>query len=420
MMGLLDSNDLTDDPRTQGLLSLGLRLLSSQGKFGPALGQAGLGAMGDLQAAQRDRDTRKRAGLQDQMLMMQMDQAKRQQAAQEAAAMRKAKDDELLAGAFRPTPGPMPDGTAGVMPRFDVQRLLGSGLSMDSVPEAMKLQQLLNPPRKLRDVAGGASVIDEANPGVPLFTAPKEDTPDPVSKLMAARDKFQPGSPQWATLNDAIKKATTHAPAPSATVVMKQEGEEAKVVGKGFGEQYMNLQASGVAAQKSIARADQFAGLLDGVKTGKLTPLGTEVAAYAHSLGMNVDPKLGNKQAAEALSNQMALELRNPAGGAGMPGAMSDQDRSFLKNMTANIGKTPEANALILDATRKVAKRDQEVAALARAYRAKRGTLDEGFYNELDAFSKANPLFQPAATPGKLNQAEQAELAALRARLRGQ
>jgi hypothetical protein len=395
MMGLLDQ--VTEDPSQMGLLSMGLRLMSTPGKFGTAFGQSGLGAIEDMQKAKMQAQERKNLAQREQLMAMELERQKAIQQAAAVAAARKARDDQLLAGAFRPMPGPQPDGTAGVMPRFDMQGLIGSGLSMDSVPEAIKLQQLLNPARKLRDVAPGASVVDEANPTVPLFTNPKEDTPDPVSKLMAARDKFPKGSPQWSVLDAALTKATTHAPAPSASVVMKQEGAESQVVGKGFGEQYLKIQEAGLGAQKTIARADQFASLLDGVNTGKLTPLGTELAAYGQSLGMKIDPKLGNKQAAEALSNQMALELRNPAGGAGMPGAMSDQDRSFLKNMTANIGKTPEANAMILDATRKLAKRDQEVAALARSYRAKKGSLDEGFYNELDAFSKANPLFPQVA-----------------------
>jgi hypothetical protein len=41
----------------------------------------------------------------------------------------------------------------------------------------------------------------------------------------------------------------------------------------------------------------------------------------------------------------------------------------------------------------KMAKRDQEVAKIAREYRKKNGNLDEGFYDELAKFSEANPLF---------------------------
>ena len=42
-----------DDPQSVGLLSLGLRLMSTPGGLGQALGQSGLGAMGDIRATQQ-------------------------------------------------------------------------------------------------------------------------------------------------------------------------------------------------------------------------------------------------------------------------------------------------------------------------------------------------------------------------------
>jgi len=368
---------------------------------------------------------RKNAQQRAELMQMQMDQQKRQQ---EQQARAQQQQDEFRAMIQSPLSqanivaaqaGPL--GTraaAAAQPAVDPQaQLMFSAMKKGQLSplDYLKLQQKDETPLIVPE---GGTAITRSGRVIASGTPKREPTDKDLELLKLLHGE---GTPAYmAAMQQLATKRSTHAPAPSASVIMKQEGEEAKVVGKGYGEQYLKLQESGMAAQKAIARADQFAALLDGVNTGKLTPVGTEIAAVAQSLGMNIDPKLGNKQAAEALSNQMALELRNPAGGAGMPGAMSDEDRSFLKNMTANLGKTPEANAMILDATRKVAKRDQEVAAMARTYRAKRGSLDEGFYNELDAFSKANPLFQSAAAPGKLNPAEQAELAALRARLRGQ
>ena len=88
-MGLLDYGDLTDDPRQQGLLSLGLRLMSTPGKFGQAFGQAGLGAMGDMTAAKR--------GLLDaEYKRAQMADMKAQEK-QRLALARKAENDVQLA-----------------------------------------------------------------------------------------------------------------------------------------------------------------------------------------------------------------------------------------------------------------------------------------------------------------------------------
>ena len=129
------------------------------------------------------------------------------------------------------------------------------------------------------------------------------------------------------------------------------------------------------------------------MQTGKLTPFGVDVASTAASLGFKIDPKLGNKQAADALSKEMALELRNPSGGAGMPGALSNSDREFLMSMTPGLTSDPAGRKLISESMIKLAKRDQEVAKLARDYRKRKGNLDEGFYDELAKFSDANPLF---------------------------
>jgi hypothetical protein len=49
-----------------------------------------------------------------------------------------------------------------------------------------------------------------------------------------------------------------------------------------------------------------------------------------------------------------------------------------------------------------LAKREQQVAKMARAYRKKNnGTFDEGFYDELAEWSAKNPLFKdsPKAAP---------------------
>jgi len=199
---------------------------------------------------------------------------------------------------------------------------------------------------------------------------------------------------QAAAARQKLVKETTHAPAAVTNVNMTQEKEESKAVGKGFGEQYNDLQKSGLDAGGKIARFSRLEQLLAGVTTGKFTPTTTQIAAAAESVGLNIDPSLPAKQAAEALSNEIALQLRNPSGGAGMPGALSDKDREFLVGMTPGLAKTAEGNQMIIDSAKKLAKRDQDVARIAREYRKKNGTLDEGFYDELQRFSEANQLFE--------------------------
>lgn len=94
MPGLLD---ITDDPNTAGLLSLGLRLMSTPGKFGTALGQAGLGAMGDVQQARQMMEQRKLREQQAKMQGLQMQSLEQQladaQRAREEAQRQAERDD---------------------------------------------------------------------------------------------------------------------------------------------------------------------------------------------------------------------------------------------------------------------------------------------------------------------------------------
>lgn len=180
-------------------------------------------------------------------------------------------------------------------------------------------------------------------------------------------------------------------PNPIQVSADKTQGD---ALAKFHADTFIETQVAGKAAVKGLQQADRMEQLLNDVDTGKLTPVGMEVSGYLRSIGVPVDAKLGNKQAAEALASNIALENRNPSGGAGMPGAMSDGDRKFLQNMGPNLAQTPEGRKLIVETKRKILQRDQEVAQLARDYRKRNnGKIDDGFLQELQDFSNKNPLF---------------------------
>lgn len=199
---------------------------------------------------------------------------------------------------------------------------------------------------------------------------------------------------------DDIIKASKNPNQPLVTIDNRQENATAKKIGEGLGEEYVGLQKSAVSASQQLSKLDRMEQLLQGMETGKLTPAMTQIQALGESLGFQVDPSLPAKQALEALSNEIALTLRNPAGGAGMPGAMSDKDREFLMSMTPGLARTTEGNRLIITTAKRIAKRSQEVAKMARSYKQKHGgNFDDGFFDELQAFSDKNPLFTGMTTP---------------------
>jgi hypothetical protein len=190
--------------------------------------------------------------------------------------------------------------------------------------------------------------------------------------------------------------------ATNVTVDQRQASEFEKTLGKNFGDQYIKIQDGGQTAQNKIATLDALGTALDQsgyTGWGAETLLGVKQASRA--LGMDIGEDLGPAEASRALGNQLALQLRSPSGGAGMPGAMSDKDREFLVASVPGLTKTPQGNARLIDFMKRIEQRNVEVARLANDYMRENGQLDAGFYDTLARYSEANPLFPETeqATP---------------------
>lgn len=411
------------------LLQIGLGILANNsgnyGLLGPALSK---GVSQGLQNVQQAKYLQNRQQLQD----MQMDDYQRQKTGEQALS-------KAIAGATTPAStqpnmsfmdannavmaGEAPDYKWEPRPaEINQQAVLDNILSSPDIPGAQKLAYMQSFEKSSAPmVLNSGDVVIDRKTMKPVYSIPEKpkfqfapngqivdmNNPDTGQTYRAAPEGMQWNGGQLEPLPGYVgmKSQIAAAGRPLVSVTTKQEGEESKAVGKYFGEQYAGIQKAGLGASSKINRVQRLNQLLDGVSTGKFTPFGVELASAAQSLGFNIDPKLGNKQAAEALSNEMALELRNPSGGAGMPGAMSDSDREFLKKIVPGIEKTPEGRKLISESIVGLAKRDQQVANMARAYRKKHGSIDEGFYDELQRYSEENPLFAEAeGNPIKFNR----------------
>lgn len=172
-------------------------------------------------------------------------------------------------------------------------------------------------------------------------------------------------------------------------------------VGKEFAEQNIGIIKGSQDAQRKIGTLDRLGQLLADpkVQTGAGAEAILQAKRYAKTLGVDVGD-IGGAEAVKAIGNQFALELRNPAGGAGMPGAMSDKDREFLQASVPGLQQTPEGNAKIIDYMKRVANRAVQVDKLRQDYVRKHGRLNEGFYQKLRQHSEANPLFPESGGSG--------------------
>lgn len=148
-------------------------------------------------------------------------------------------------------------------------------------------------------------------------------------------------------------------------------------------------------------RMETIGNLLGDFEGGKFSKAGFELARAFNSAGIKIDSKLANKEAAEALGNQLSLELRNTSEGAGMPGAMSDRDRDFLKGMTPQMSQSAAGRKTLIDAHRAMAQRQQALGSMAQRYLEKYGSLDEQFFAQATQFNMQNPIFGAVRIPGQ-------------------
>lgn len=391
MAGLLD---FVATPEGQGLLSAAFGGLAGARRGQPlnSIGRAGLAGLAGYSQAQ-DRQTQEAENeVQRKYREMQMQGMETQLAQQKAQQAWKANLPQVMQQA-QPTYGA---GDEGPTMTPGNPQALQSYLMRPESPFADKILEQRLIPKSPEYKVVGTSLVQVGPGGVQeAYRAPEkpEAAPSAVREYEYARNQGYKGSFQQ--FQTDLKRAG----AANTNVVLKQEGEEAKTVGKFFGDAYANIQQAGFSAQSKVNRYNRLGQLLDGVNTGKFAGAGLEVAKAASSLGFNIDPNMANKEAAQALSGEIALELRNPSGGAGMPGAMSDADRQFLTNMVPGLATTPDGRKLMLTTAEQLAKRDMDVARMAREYRKRNGTINEGFYDELSRYSEANPLFKGMSAP---------------------
>jgi hypothetical protein len=230
--------------------------------------------------------------------------------------------------------------------------------------------------------------------------------PDPSKQselaiLQGERDRIRtanPNDPRIAEYNNRIQ----------ALGRGQQQDEYSKGIDKSMVELGENIFKNAQTAQSNVATLDRLDQLLGqvGNDQGKFASARLEVRRALNSLGIQA----GDTSPAEvvkALANRFALQLRDPSSGAGMPGAMSDSDREFLRSMIASIDNSPRANQQILDIYRRLNQRTVDLETMRRQYVEQNGRLDEKFRSQLSNFALSNPLFGNTAKPNEAAPAAQ-------------
>jgi hypothetical protein len=300
----------------------------------------------------------------------------------------------LLASASKVNLRPNADGTSRPVSELDenptLQNLLRGYMPQGAPTAAAPARPLITEPPRPRISPETQRASDQDSIRILQEEVNREQNPQTRAGLQRELDRMTAAQnrPGFPTPSIGYGKTSKQDAAAAA------EKKYAEAVGGDMAETRKNIMSAGFAAPSNIAKYQQLGKLLEDVDGGTLTAAGTQIASTMNSLGIKIDKNLPNKEAAASLGNQIALELRNPAGGAGMPGALSDSDRKFLVSMTPNAGQTAQGRKMIVESYVALQKRNQQVATFARNYEKKYGQLDNGFFEQMQAWSNANPMFR--------------------------
>ncbi len=256
----------------------------------------------------------------------------------------------------------------------------------------------------------GAAPPPAGGPPAPAMGAPPPSPGGPMnlgapiaSNVTTWRSVTDPAERKALGISDTDKSPyqvndRTHevkfAGSPAASINIGGESANSAAVGKWLGEMLPKLVEAGQTSQNNLANLDVLGNTL--AKAGPTGWNGQQILDMrkaAKQIGIDVGDT-SDAEVASAISNKMALQLRNPTGGAGMPGSLSDADRVFLTSLVPSLANTPNANAKLIQVYKLEEQRSIDTANMATKYAQDHGgILDIGFTKELADWSAAHPLF---------------------------
>ena len=218
--------------------------------------------------------------------------------------------------------------------------------------------------------------------------APKAQEVSGVGRMITERDALPAGDPR----RDEYSRAIAASGAPRQETAYDQE------IGRQFAQGYQSIATKADAARQGNATLDAHDQALSNpdVVTGALGPTALGLRRAAVAMGIGDADTVADSELVQTIGNQLALQLRNPETGMGMPGAVSDRDLQFLRESVPGLANTVAGNRRLLDYTRRLNQRAMQIEQLANDYAQRNGRLDTGFRAQLAQWAAANPLFPEA------------------------
>ena len=216
---------------------------------------------------------------------------------------------------------------------------------------------------------------------LPAVAAPTAANDTEVTRLIRERDALPTGDPNRAAYDSRIAALG--------------RGQQQSAYDKNNDESFAKLNeelftnATKAASDRGTYAALEAAVNNPNVTQGVLGAASLGLKKALNAFGMDAG-NTGPAEMLQALGNQISLRLRDPSNGAGMPGALSDSDREFLRSMTISLGNSPDANRLLAQYYLASQQKALDLDGMRQQYIAKNGRIDEGFRTQMSDYLRNN------------------------------
>lgn len=256
------------------------------------------------------------------------------------------------------------------------------GAYVKASPDIMEMAKQFAPKEKEYLAPMGATGPD----GKPIMIRPEKNGPG-VAPVVG----YSPELPE--ILRPGVKDARKEVAAegrPVTNINTKGETKYVETRSEDYAKQASAYQNAGRNATKKLGQLSVLNSALSdpAVYQGTAGPAVTGVKRGLKTLfGVDIEG-VGPAELASRVGGEMALALKE-----NLPGPMSDGDRKFLMELPPGLTNSREGNMLLVDYHQRMAKREMEIAELAREYESAVGQLDVGFDDVLADFAEQNPIF---------------------------
>lgn len=175
----------------------------------------------------------------------------------------------------------------------------------------------------------------------------------------------------------------------------EKQAEEDVTLGNMFRTQYMQgivnnvqtIQQGALGARSGMSDLYLLRDLIKDPRTdqGYFSKMRKVATSIFGDLGLATDRDISQEELMQAITQKMAIGMRNTSEGGGMPGSMSDSDRVFLTQMMPQLTNTPQGNALLVEMMIAMNKRKIALDRAVQNYFKENGTY-EGFESVYDKF----------------------------------